>query len=76
MYDSELHIIISIREAEIINFEKKRDPFTVMNHLRSGVRSDGQFLDLTPILKINPLPDVILFDFLMKSWKNGGCLTS
>ena len=27
LYDSELHIIIGIREAEIINFEKTRKPF-------------------------------------------------
>ena len=55
LYDSELHVIIGIREAEIINFEKTRKPLNCDEPFASKCKIGWTAFGPDPYLKNKPI---------------------
>ena len=60
-----IYVIISIRETELIHFEKIRKPFHYNEPFVARCKIGWTVFGPNPIWKINPLLDVILFLFRM-----------
>ena len=55
LFDSDLHIIVGIREADLINYDKIREPCNPGNHSQAVAKLAGPFLDPNLFLKNKPL---------------------